>query len=103
MPTLLTYLAASCLGLFIGVYALSAFAPTSVARDYYRRSWYLGVLFLAIAYAQKSATPATIIKAAAPSTQSLLITLLASLALSGVVGWRLARREAASLEAQGDA
>lgn len=94
---MLTYLASICLGLFVGIYALSAFAPVSVARDYYRRSWYLGVLFLAVAYLQKTNTPATLIKSAGPNTLTLIITLTASIAVSFIIGWRLAQREAAGL------
>jgi hypothetical protein len=97
---MLTYLATLCLGAFIGIYALSAFAPVSVARDYYRRSWYLGGLFLAVAYLQKTNTPATLIKSAGPNTLTLITLLALSIAASFIIGWRLARREAEGL-AQG--
>ena len=99
---MLTYLSSVCLGIFVGVYALSAFAPVSVARDYYRRSWYLGGLFLAVAYLQKTTATPSIIKEAGPSTMSLIMTLVASLALSFIAAWTLARREAEGLEGQGE-
>lgn len=95
---MLTYLATICLGTFVGVYALSAFAPVSVARDYYRRSWYLGVLFLAVAYLQKTTVTPSIIKAAGPSTMNLILLLVASLITSFIAAMTMARREAERVE-----
>ena len=50
---MLTILACLALGLFVGGYALSSFAPVSVAETIYQRNWVTWGLFLALAYLQK--------------------------------------------------
>lgn len=97
---MLTTLACLSLGLFIGGYALSSFAPVSVAETIYQRNWVTWGLFLVLAYLQKNqGAPKQLGASAQPETTTLIAVVLVGIAVAFIGGMAWARREDERLSA----
>ena len=103
---MLTILACLALGLFVGGYALSSFAPVSVAETIYQRNWVTWGLFLALAYLQKlQDTPRQLGGAEGPETTTLISVVILGIAVAFIGGMAWAKREdeRLSVDAQAEA
>ena len=101
---MLTTLACLTLGLFIGGYALSSFAPVSVAEKIYQRNWVTWGLFLALAFLQKEqGAPKSLNASNQPETSTLIVVVITGIAIAFVGGMSWARREDQRLSAPSDA
>ena len=87
------YLTDFILGLFVGLFAYAAFAPTAVARTLYTVSWCVGAVFVAFAYLGKGTGPAPFIKANQLNTEYLIITVLIGIACGIVGGFKWAQTQ----------
>lgn len=91
---MLTSLACLALGLFIGGYALSSFAPVSVAEKIYQRNWATWGLFMLLAYFQKvQSTPKQLGGSSQPETSTLIAVVLVGIMVAFVGGMAWAKRE----------
>ena len=100
---MLTLLACLALGLFIGGYALSSFAPVSVAPTIYQRNWGLWALFMALAYLQSlSDNPRSLGGSDGAETGSLIMVVVLGMSVAFIAGMRWARREDARLAGQAE-
>ena len=101
---MLTLLACLALGLFIGGYALSSFAPVSVAPTIYQRNWGLWALFMALAYLQSmNDNPRQLGASEGADTGTLITVVVLGMGVAFIAGMRWARREDARLAGQAEA